>query len=994
MKQHRLQIAETFTAEPIKGPIALLFETLAIPVGIEFSHFNQVFQELLTPSSSFAQNDEGINILLVRLEDLGKVSQSEALTRNAHELSVAVRDAAARFKAPIVLVFCPASGSVLASEDDRALLDQIEANLTAELQSLKGLHLIGSEKLKEICSLAEYDNPTGQRLGAVPYTDRFYVLLGQTLSRRLYCLMSPGHKVIAVDCDQTLWNGVCGEDGPRGIELDSPRLFLQEFLRKQYEYGTLLCLASKNNESDVWEVFAEREDMLLKREHIVSARINWERKSENLKSLASELQLGLDSFIFIDDDRVVCAEVEANCPQVLTICLPEDVTEIPDFFSNHWAFDHLNRTAEDNRRTEMYRENAERNRHLQQAASLEDFLKSLDLRCEITSAGPAHLPRLAQLTQRTNQFNATTIRRNENEIRQVLGESGGKSLVVHVRDRFGDYGLVGALIYFARGRDLEVDTFLLSCRALGRGVEHQMLSALGREAAEQKMDCVAVRLVPSKKNLPARDFLEKTGAAFKEENDGGIIFRYPTQVAQQITYKPETIETPASAAVTSDAIRHDGGIKTDSEWQARVMGLRKIAAELHRAEVLMASLKPSEATRPELEIPYVAAATEVEAALVSIWQRILNVHPVGVLDDFFELGGDSLLAVSLFVEVEERFGKELPLATLFTAPTVRSLARSIESTEQEEQWRYLVPIQPLGTKPPLFCMHAAGANVLFYRDLSRHLGPDQPVYGIQAREMEDTHTYLNRVEDMAAHYLVEILRFQPQGPYNLCGSSFGGLVAYELAQQLKAKGNEIALLALFDTYGPGYPQFLRNSNALVQRLSRLLSRYKTLRGQLRELKDGERSEFIKAKTKKAFMRAKRKWLWKRNEFQIKYNQATGRELPKDMQRNHKALQQALNTYVPQPYKGRLTVFRASIQPKGIVPDPYLGWGSLAEGIDLYESPGSHGAMTVDPYAKFLAEQLVPCLVSKNGSVTAGTAGPSPVTTLAAGNQKHREEFAF
>ena len=993
MRQHKLQIAATFTAEPIQGPVSLLFETLAIPVRIEFAPFNQVFQELLTHNGSFAQNEDGINILLVRLEDLGKVSQEkEALARNAQDLSSAVRGAVARLKAPMVLVFCPPSGRVLANEDDLAWLDQIETNLTAELHSLKGLHMISSASLNKLCSLTEYDNPRGQRLGAVPYSERFYVVLGQTLARRLYSLLSPGHKVIAVDCDQTIWKGVCGEDGPRGVEMDSPRFFLQEFLRSQYECGMLLCLASKNNEPDVWEVFAERADMPLKREHIVSARINWERKSENLKSLAGELQVGLDSFIFIDDDRVVCAEVEANCPQVLTICLPENSADIPEFFRNHWAFDHLNRTAEDNKRTEMYRENAERNRHLQNAASLEDFLKSLDLRCEITAAGPDHLPRVAQLTQRTNQFNATTVRRNENEIRQMLGESGGRCLVVHVRDRFGDYGLVGALIYFVRERDLEVDTFLLSCRSLGRGVEHQMLSALGRVAADKKMDCVAVRFVPSKKNLPARDFLEKTGAAFKEESDGCIVFRYPTHVAQEMTYTPEAVEAPASAQ-TSDAMGQDGGVGTDSEWQTRVVGLRRIAAELNRPEVLMACLKPDEATRPELEIPYVAAATEVEAGLVGIWQKILNVHPVGVLDDFFELGGDSLVAVSLFVEVEERFGKELPLATLFTAPTVRSLARYIEA-EQKAQWRYLVPIQPLGAKPPLFCMHAAGANVLFYRDLSRHLGLDQPVYGIQAREMENTHTYLNRVEDMAAHYLVEILTFQPQGPYYLCGSSFGGLVAYEVAQQLKAKGNEIALLALFDTYGPGYPQLLRNSNALSQKLSRLINRYKTLKGQLRELKDGEKVEFIKAKTRKAIMRARRRWLWKKNEFQIKYSQATGRELPKDMQRNHKALQQALNTYVPQPYDGRLTVFRASMQPSGIVPDRYLGWGSLGKGVDLFESPGSHGAMTVDPYAKFLAEQLIPCLVPRNNSLSEGTEEPSSATSLAVGKQKQLEEFAF
>ncbi len=961
MGQSTLQIAATFTAEPIKNAVDFLLEMLGVSARIEFAPFNQVFQELLTPNSSFAQNENGVNILLVRLEDLASVPQEkEELRRNAQELVAAVRTAAVGFRVPLLVAVCPASGALLANDETGPWLEQIERNLIAELASLKGLYLIGSQEFRE-CSFAEYDNPRGQKLGSVPYTSRFYSVLGQLLTRRVYSLMSPPHKVIAVDCDQTLWKGVCGEDGPHGIELDPARLFLQEFLRTQYESGMLLCLASKNNEPDVWEVFSDRHDMRLKREHIVSSRINWERKSENLKSLARELQLGLDSFIFIDDDPVVCAEVEASCPTVLTICLPEHTDQIPSFFRHHWAFDHLATTAEDNKRTALYRENAERNQLLEQSISLTDFLNSLDLQCEITPAGPEHLPRVAQLTQRTNQFNATTIRRNEQEIQQLLNDSVGRCLVVHVRDRFGDYGLVGALIYFVRDLCLEVETFLLSCRALGRGVEHKMLSALAQEAAEKQLDHLAVHFVPSPKNLPARVFLEQTGAAFKEENDERIIFRYPTETAAQITYSPEL--TPAQSTGLATDLRDDGRMKTINEHgQIRAAGLRRIALELYEPDALMKCLRSSLTTRPGLAIPYVEATTEAEAQLVAIWEDILNVHPVGVLDDFFELGGSSLLAVSLFVEVAEKFGKELPLATLFTAPTVRSQALTIDDLDQESQWRYLVPIQAQGNNPPLYCMHAAGGNVLFYRDLANHLGDEQPVYGLQAREMEDTGTYLNRVEDMATQYIREILSFQTTGPYYLCGSSFGGLVAYEVAQQLSARGKEVELLALFDTYGPGYPQLRRHSNTLTQKVGRVATRVNSLGSQLRQLKMHEINGFLRVRARKASNRLKRKWLWRKNEFQIKYSQATGRQLPKDMQRNHKAIQQALETYVPQPCAGKLTLFRASTQPKGIIPDPQLGWSGLpAEGIDLYESPGTHGAMTVDPYARALAYQLKSCL---------------------------------
>src|SRR5204862_373136 len=177
---------------------------------------------------------------------------------------------------------------------------------------------------------------------------------------KFHALLRPAHKVIVLDCDNTLWAGVCGEDGAKGIRLDPPFQSLQKFMRAQHEAGMLLCLCSKNNEEDVNEVFAQRLDMPLRREHLISSRLNWLSKSENLKSIAQELGLGLDSFIFVDDNPVECAEVEANCPEVLTVQLPEDPQQIPQFLRHCWVFDHLTRTAEDIKRGEMYRQNRQR----------------------------------------------------------------------------------------------------------------------------------------------------------------------------------------------------------------------------------------------------------------------------------------------------------------------------------------------------------------------------------------------------------------------------------------------------------------------------------------------------------------------------------------------------------------------------------------------------------------------------------------------------------
>jgi FkbH-like protein len=282
----------------------------------------------------------------------------------------------------------------------------------------------------------------------------------------------------------------------------------------------LLCLCSKNNEEDVWEVFEKNAGMLLKREQIVSSRINWQAKSANLRSLSAELQLGLDSFIFLDDSAAECAEVEARCPEVLTLQLPEEDLDFKRFLSHVWAFDHLKITEEDRLRSDLYSQNAARKQWWDQTLRLADFLAGLELQIEFLPMTNAELPRVAQLTQRTNQFNFTGLRRSENEVAQLCSAGIAECVVVRLRDRFGDYGLVGAMIFSRRPGLLDVHNVLLSCRALGRQVEHRMLAHLGRIAQEEGREKVRINFIPTPKNKPAREFLESIGVLI-EAGDGG-----------------------------------------------------------------------------------------------------------------------------------------------------------------------------------------------------------------------------------------------------------------------------------------------------------------------------------------------------------------------------------------------------------------------------------------------------------------------------------------
>lgn len=202
--------------------------------------------------------------------------------------------------------------------------------------------------------------------------------------------------------------------------------------------------------------------------------------------------------------------------------------------------------------------------------------------------------------------------------------------------------------------------------------------------------------------------------------------------------------------------------------------------------------QPSDAPAPQPNPEYVSKLT-------AIWEELLSHSPITIDQNYFDLGGDSLLAVKLFGQIEKVLNIKLPLATLFEAPTIGEMARILASQKATPGWSSLVPIQPRGSRPNFFCVHGAGGNVLIYRELAEHLGQDQPVYGLQSQGLDGNSPAQTRVEDMAESYVREIRDFQPFGPYYLGGYCLGGTIAYEMAQQLQSAGQKVALLALFDT---------------------------------------------------------------------------------------------------------------------------------------------------------------------------------------------------
>ncbi|OPG09997.1 HAD-IIIC family phosphatase [Microbispora sp. GKU 823] len=488
MNKIGLGVAATFTAEPLGDALRFWLAELDVEGDAEkdvaFAPYGQVFPSLLDPGSVLGRAEAAV--VLVRAEDLvaeDLVAGDSAAGRDglgeveavATDLAAALRTSARASGRPHVLVVCPPSPEHGSPEAH----GRLTSRLVQAFEGDRAVCVLASAEPYEPAPEAVHD-AFADRTGNVPYTDRYFAALAAAVTRRLHAMTTPRPKVVVVDCDGTLWDGVVGEDGPDGVVIGPERMEIWRELARQVAAGRLLCLCSKNEEKDVREVFARHPELPVGLDDVAAMRVGWEAKSQALRALAAELDLGLDSFVFLDDSPVECAEVRAGCPEVLTLRLPAGAAEAAAFLRHCWPLDLAAVTEADRERTRRYQE--ERRREQARGdMSLADFFATLDLRVTITPAGPEHEARAAQLAERTNQFNLSGARRLD----------GDEKFVVDVRDRFGDYGVVGLTDVRTEGDTLRAGAFLLSCRALGRGVEHRMLAHLGALARERGLARVA-----------------------------------------------------------------------------------------------------------------------------------------------------------------------------------------------------------------------------------------------------------------------------------------------------------------------------------------------------------------------------------------------------------------------------------------------------------------------------------------------------------------------
>lgn len=364
-------------------------------------------------------------------------------------------------------------------------------------------------------------------LGRMKFSLEGYRLLARELWWFVHALEGKTRKLLVLDLDNTLWGGILGEDGASGIQVSGEGKGLiykefQELIKQLSTLGVVLAICSKNNEEEVKELFESHPQMHLRWNDFAAHRVNWLPKHENLQSIAQELNLGLDSVVFIDDSAAERELVRQSLPEVVVPEFPGDISRLHRWMLEEVIYPYFARTsltAEDTQKTAQYQRNAARERERDNTISYDQFISSLHIEISVDEATESSLARIAQLTQKTNQFNMTTKRYTEAEINELYRQPDWKFYTCRYRDKFGDEGIVGTFLVHLRHQQATIDNFLVSCRALGRKAEYRMLDELTTKLGKLGITTIRSHYCKSERNLPAAGVYKNYGFKETEANE-------------------------------------------------------------------------------------------------------------------------------------------------------------------------------------------------------------------------------------------------------------------------------------------------------------------------------------------------------------------------------------------------------------------------------------------------------------------------------------------
>jgi FkbH-like protein len=520
----RVKVFRNYSAEFIEPFLKHYFATRGMRCEIDFGGFDAFQQEIIEASDL-----NSYNLILLSLT-------GDALIDGRHRGS-SPEEAIAKISGLIEHIETKTAASVVLNTLIRPLLD--EGGASFSLQPTSQTHRVDSynrqlrtfvTKKSPRCALVDWERIvmlTGveaafdRRLAytaSAPFRHAFLNLYAREIHRIEGALSGRTKKCLVLDCDNTLWGGIVGEVGVEGIDLDPneyPGKAYYDFQRavlRLADQGIMIALCSKNNPEDVESILDNHPHCLIKRSHLVASRVNWRDKEVNLRELVEDLNIGFDAVVFVDDNPMECARIQALLTDVTVRQVPERLHDLPVLLDQEGLFDKIGVTKEDFARTAMYQKEEQRREAAKLFSTAEEFLASLEIRASIRMAKDHELSRVAQLTQKTNQFNLTTRKYSEAEIRDLAGREDCAVYALSARDRFGDLGLTGVLIAKRADATAVIDTLLMSCRVLGRRLELQFVTECLRQLIERwRVGRWEAEYVRTEKNRQVVNFWDQFG---------------------------------------------------------------------------------------------------------------------------------------------------------------------------------------------------------------------------------------------------------------------------------------------------------------------------------------------------------------------------------------------------------------------------------------------------------------------------------------------------
>jgi len=557
-------VVRSVTLEPILPVLSVEAGLANYVLDLQMGGYGSYVDELLNPASALAQFQPELIFIILDWEELAGRLEELCADGIGAEVEKEIEESAARMEQLLRNYRASSSARILLQglvvPDSTSLGDVGDANLPHSLtNAVQQLN----RRLSAVCGTisdcvffdvdriaARYGRARWQDArmflaSRLPVAAEWFTDYSRGLVRCFSTLFRASRKVLCTDLDNTLWGGILGEDGPEGIATGSAfpgncYLEYQRYLQRLSARGILLAIASKNNEADVREAFNIRTaDLALTLDNFVAYRINWNEKSDSIREIARELSVGLDSIVFVDDNPVECEAIRQQLPEVAVV--EASILEpwnLVTALAQQPYFDAAVVTEDDVNRVQEYKAQAQRTELADRTGNRDEFLASLEIVCTFQSALRAPLARAVQLLAKTNQFNLTTRRHSAAEVEQFASEAGGQAVVVRVRDRFGDAGVVGLALARTQGDLCRIDSFLLSCRVIGRGIETALLAYLCEQAVRDGAKRIVGEFIATKKNALCAEFYPENkfiGLNASPDTSNGSIFYVLDLVNSTIT---------------------------------------------------------------------------------------------------------------------------------------------------------------------------------------------------------------------------------------------------------------------------------------------------------------------------------------------------------------------------------------------------------------------------------------------------------------------------